>query len=348
MRIEKALKSKLPNVDMGNLSFGTVFSDHMFVCKYQNGTWLDPKIIPYQSISFDPSTSVFHYGQAVFEGMKAYKDVKNKIWLFRPYENFNRINKSSERLQIPKFPKEFFFNGLHELLKIDAQWIQPGVGNSLYIRPFVFASQAGVQASPSLEYTFLIICCPVKSYYGGEVNLLIEEDFSRAAEGGVGFAKTAGNYAAQFYPTALAQKKGYQQIIWTDAKSHNYLEESGTMNIFFKINDKLITAPTNDRILDGITRKSVIQIANDLGIDVEIRPVKVSEIIEAAENKSLKEVFGSGTAVVVSPIKSFGYRGKNYKLPKVDKPLAANLKEKITAIQYNLIDDPYGWRHAVV
>ena len=327
MRIERALKSKLPNVDMENLSFGTVFSDHMFFCKYQNGSWLDPKIIPYQSISFDPSTSVFHYGQAVFEGMKAYKDVKNKIWLFVHMKTLTESISLQRDFKSQNFLKSFF-NGLHELLKIDAEWIQPGVGNSLYIRPFVFASQAGVQASPSLEYTFLIICCPVKSYYGGEVNLLIEEDFSRAAEGGVGFAKTAGNYAAQFYPTALAQKKGYQQIIWTDAKSHNYLEESGTMNIFFKINDKLITAPTNDRILDGITRKSVIQIANDLGIDVEIRPVKVSEIIEAAENKSLKEVFGSGTAVVVSSIKSFGYRGKNYKLPKVVNPLAANLKEK--------------------
>ena len=348
MKIEKAISSKLPKVDLENLSFGTVFTDHMFICKYKSNSWQEPQIIPYQSISFEPSTSVFHYGQAVFEGMKAYKDDQNKIWLFRPLENFNRINRSSERLQIPKFPEPFFFNGLNELLKIDADWIQTGIGNSLYVRPFVFASQAGVQASPSVEYTFLIICCPVKSYYGGEVNILIEENFSRAADGGVGFAKAAGNYAAQFYPTALAQKKGYQQIIWTDAKSHNYLEEAGTMNIFFKINDKLITAPTNDRILDGITRKSVIQIANDLGIDVEVRPVSVSEIIKAAENKSLKEMFGSGTAVVVSPIKSFGYRGKKFELPKINNSLANILKEKITSIQYNLSEDRYNWRHAVV
>ena len=348
MKIEKVLASKLPNVDLENLSFGTVFTDHMFMCKYIKDSWQEPEIMPYQSISFEPSTSVFHYGQAVFEGMKAYKDNQNKIWLFRPSENYNRINRSSERLQIPKFPKEFFFNGLNELLKIDSDWIQTGIGNSLYVRPFVFASQAGVQASPSVEYTFIIICCPVKSYYGGEVNILIEENFSRAADGGVGYAKAAGNYAAQFYPTSLAQKKGYQQIIWTDAKSHNYLEEAGTMNIFFKINDKLITAPTNDRILDGITRKSVIQIAKDLGIDVEVRPITVSEIIDAAENKSLEEMFGSGTAVVVSPIKSFGYRNKNFKLPEINNSLATTLKEKITSIQYNLSTDPYDWRYAVV
>ena len=348
MKIEKVLASKLPNVDLENLSFGTVFTDHMFICKYISDSWQEPEIMPYQSISFEPSTSVFHYGQAVFEGMKAYKDNQNKIWLFRPLENYNRINRSSERLKIPKFPEELFFNGLKELLKIDSDWIQKGIGNSLYVRPFVFASQAGVQASPSEEYTFIIICCPVKSYYGGEVNILIEENFSRAADGGVGFAKAAGNYAAQFYPTSLAQQKGYQQIIWTDAKSHKFLEEAGTMIIFFKINDKLITAPTNDRILDGITRKSVIQIAKDLGIDVEVRPVTVSEIIDAAENKSLEEMFGSGTAVVVSPIKSFGYRKKNFKLPEINNSLANTLKEKITSIQYNLSTDPYGWRHPIV
>lgn len=347
MKVNKALGSKLSSVDFKKLSFGTVFSDHMFICKYNKNNWQEPEISPYQELSFDPSTSVFHYGQSVFEGMKAYKDDRDKIWLFRPLENFNRINKSSARLQIPQFPKEYFFDGLNELLKIDSEWIKRGVGNSLYVRPFVFASQAGVQASPAIEYTFLIICCPVKSYYGGEVNILIEENFSRAADGGVGFAKAAGNYAAQFYPTSLAIKKGYEQIIWTDASSHEYLEEAGTMNIFFRINDKLITAPTSDRILDGVTRKSAIQIAKDFGIDVEVRPIKVSEIIEAAENKILKEMFGSGTAVVVSPIKSFGYRGMNYKLPLIKNSLASSIKNKITEIQYNLCDDPYGWRYEV-
>ena len=347
MKIEKTSASKLNHVDFENLSFGSVFTDHMFVCNYKEGQWQTPEVLPYQPLSFEPSMSVLHYGQAVFEGMKAYKDEGGKVWLFRPDENFKRINRSSVRLQIPKFPKEYFFEGLKTLLKIDNDWIKPGFGNSLYIRPFVFSSQAGVQASPAKEYMFIIICCPVKAYYGGEVNVLIAEENSRAADGGIGFTKAAGNYAAQFYPTALAQEQGYQQIVWTDAKSHEYLEEAGTMNIFFRIGDKLLTAPTNDRILDGVTRKSVIQIAEDAGIEVEVRPIKISEIVAASKNNSLKEMFGSGTAVVINPIKSFGYQGVNYKLPEVAHPIASKLKEQIMSIQYNLTSDPHGWRFEV-
>ena len=347
MKIEKTSASKLNHVDFENLSFGSVFTDHMFVCNYKEGQWQTPEVLPYQPISFEPSMSVLHYGQAVFEGMKAYKDEGGKVWLFRPDENFKRINRSSVRLQIPKFPKEYFFEGLKTLLKIDNDWIKPGFGNSLYIRPFVFSSQAGVQASPAKEYMFIIICCPVKAYYGGEVNVLIAEEYSRAADGGIGFTKAAGNYAAQFYPTALAQEQGYQQIVWTDAKSHEYLEEAGTMNIFFRIGDKLLTAPTNDRILDGVTRKSVIQIAEDTGIEVDVRPIKISEIVAASKNNSLKEMFGSGTAVVINPIKSFGYQGVNYKLPEVAHPIASKLKEQIMSIQYNLTSDPHGWRFEV-
>lgn len=347
MKIEKTSASKLNHVDFENLSFGSVFTDHMFVCNYKEGQWQTPEVLPYQPISFEPSMSVLHYGQAVFEGMKAYKDEGGKVWLFRPDENFKRINRSSVRLQIPKFPKEYFFEGLKTLLKIDNDWIKPGFGNSLYIRPFVFSSQAGVQASPAKEYMFIIICCPVKAYYGGEVNVLIAEEYSRAADGGIGFTKAAGNYAAQFYPTALAQEQGYQQIVWTDAKSHEYLEEAGTMNIFFRIGDKLLTAPTNDRILDGVTRKSVIQIAKDAGIEVDVRPIKISEIVAASKNNSLKEMFGSGTAVVINPIKSFGYQGVNYKLPEVAHPIASKLKEQIMSIQYNLTSDPHGWRFEV-
>ena len=347
MKIEKTSASKLNHVDFENLSFGSVFTDHMFVCNYKEGQWRTPEVLPYQPLSFEPSMSVLHYGQAVFEGMKAYKDEGGKVWLFRPDENFKRINLSSVRLQIPKFPKEYFFEGLKALLKIDNDWIKPGFGNSLYIRPFVFSSQAGVQASPAKEYMFIIICCPVKAYYGGEVNVLIAEEYSRAADGGIGFTKAAGNYAAQFYPTALAQEQGYQQIVWTDAKSHEYLEEAGTMNIFFRIGDKLLTAPTNDRILDGVTRKSVIQIAKDAGIEVDVRPIKISEIVAASKNNSLKEMFGSGTAVVINPIKSFGYQGVNYKLPEVAHPIASKLKEQIMSIQYNLTSDPHGWRFEV-
>ena len=251
-----AQKSKISNIDFDNLNFGEIFTDHMFVCDFINGKWSTPEILPYQSIQLDPSTSVFHYGQAVFEGMKAYKDDEDRVWLFRPDQNFERINKSSKRLSIPEFPKEYFFEGLEKLLAIDKDWIRKGVGNSLYIRPFVFASQAGVQATASNAYKFIIICSPVASYYAsGDVYVQVAEKYSRAASGGVGYAKAAGNYAAQFYPTSLALKEGYQQIIWTDANNHEFLEEAGTMNIFFRINDNLITTPISDRILDGVTRK---------------------------------------------------------------------------------------------
>ena len=348
MEIINSKKSKLKNVDFNNLSFGTFFSDHMFMCKYSNGSWKNPKILPYGSISLDPSISSLHYGQAVFEGMKAYKDSKGKVWLFRPEENFERMNKSSLRLNIPELPKDLFFKGLTNLLRIDSEWIKPGIGNSLYIRPFIFASSPNLQAAPSEEYMFFIICCPVKSYgYKGRVDVLISEKYSRAANGGVGYAKAAGNYAAQFYPTSLAEKEGCNQIIWTDANNHEYLEEAGTMNVFFRINDTLITSPLNDRILDGITRKSTIQLADSLKIKTEVRPIKVEEIISSHKKGELKEIFGAGTAVVICPISSFKVNDKKYEISQVENSFADILKEKITSIQYNLIDDPFGWRFPV-
>ena len=348
MKITAAQESKINTVDFDNLKFGEIFTDHMFVCDYADGKWKTPEILPYQPIQMDPSSSVFHYGQAVFEGMKAYKDNADGVWLFRPDQNFNRINKSSERLSMPAFPEKFFFEGLEKLLNLDKEWIKKGTGNSLYVRPFVFASQAGVQATASNAYKFMIICSPVSSYYsGGEVHVQVAEKFSRAASGGVGFAKAAGNYAAQFYPTSLALKEGFQQIIWTDASTHEYLEEAGTMNIFFRINDTLITTPTSDRILDGVTRKSILQLAEHLGIKTEVRPVTIHELISSKENGSLKEIFGAGTAVVVSPIKGFGYQNKRYILDDLANSYASLLKEQIVDIQRNAIEDPFGWRHEV-
>ena len=348
MKITAAQESKINTVDFDNLEFGEIFTDHMFVCDYADGKWKTPEILPYQPIQMDPSSSVFHYGQAVFEGMKAYKDDADGVWLFRPDQNFNRINKSSERLSMPAFPEKFFFEGLEKLLNLDKEWIKKGTGNSLYVRPFVFASQEGVQATASNAYKFMIICSPVSSYYsGGEVHVQVAEKFSRAASGGVGFAKAAGNYAAQFYPTSLALEEGFQQIIWTDASTHEYLEEAGTMNIFFRINDTLITTPTSDRILDGVTRKSILQLAEHLGIKTEVRPVTIHELISSKENGSLKEIFGAGTAVVVSPIKGFGYQNKRYILDDLGNSYASLLKEQIVDIQRNAIEDPFGWRHEV-
>lgn len=345
--IVKTNASKIDKVDFDNLIFGRTFSDHMFLCDYIDGKWQQPKITPYGPMSIEPSARVFHYGQAVFEGMKAYKDDDGNVFLFRPEENFIRINKSAARLAIPEFPKEFFFEGLTTLLKMDSQWIKPGKGNSLYLRPFVIATEPAISASPASTYRFMIICSPAKAYYTGGVRVLFAEKYSRSANGGVGFAKAAGNYAAQFYPTSLAQAKGFQQIIWTDANSHEYLEEAGTMNIFFRINDTLITAPTSDRILDGVTRKSVIQLAKDSDVTVEVRPVSVNEIKEAAKIGSLKEIFGAGTAAVISPISAFEHGGDIFELQLKPDSYASLFKEKMLKIQHNLAVDPYGWRYKV-
>ena len=343
MKIEKIKESRINTVDFKNLDFGGVFTDHMYSCDFIDGKWINSEITPYKPITVSPASRVFHYGQACFEGMKAFKDNNDKTWLFRPIDNYERITKSSKRLAMPEFPKDLFFNALHNLLKIDADWIKPGLGNSLYIRPFIFASEGTINATEAKEYKFMIICAPASSYYSGEVRVKIEKSFSRAAKGGVGYAKAAGNYAAQFYPTILAKSEGYQQIIWTDSSTHEYIEEAGTMNLFFRIGDKLITAPTSDSILDGITRKSLIQIARDENIDIEIRPLLVSELIDAANNGSLFEIFGSGTAVVVLPILGFGYENNKYELPIKENSWANLLKNKLNNIQYNLSKDPYGW-----
>ncbi len=347
MKITKRETSKIDEVDFNNLAFGSVFTDHMFFCDYVDGKWQEPQIAPYGPMSIDPSAKVFHYGQAVFEGMKAFKDDDGKTWLFRPEENWERINKSSTRLAIPEFPKNYFFEGLETLLKLDDAWIKSGDGNSLYIRPFVIATQSGVSASPSDNYRFMIICAPAQAYYSGEVSVLFAEKYSRAADGGVGYAKAAGNYASQFYPTNLAKEEGYQQIVWTDASTHQYLEEAGTMNVFFRVGDTLITAPNNDRILDGVTRKSIIQLAKDRDITVEVRRVSVSEIVTAAQSGQLKEIFGAGTAAVVVPFKSFGYQGKDYDLPHQEKGYASQFKKALKDIQYNRANDPYGWRYEI-
>lgn len=341
--IKKASTSKLNEVDFENLSFGSVFTDHLLECDYTNGQWQKPVIKPYAPFLLDPSARVFHYGQAIFEGMKAYKDDDDSLWLFRPDENFKRFNNSAARMAMPEVPEEVFIEGLNQLLQLDEAWVKKGKGNTLYIRPFMIATGTGVIASPSSDYKFMIILSPAKSYYSGEVKVLIAEHYSRAANGGIGAAKAAGNYGAQFYPTSLANKEGFQQVIWTDDATHTKLEEAGTMNVFFRINDTLLTAPVSERILDGVTRKSLIAIAEKEGIDVQIRPVIVSELVEASKNGTLKEIFGAGTAAVVNPIVGFSYQDVYYELPKTEDSMALKLKDNLTNIQHKLAEDSFGW-----
>lgn len=345
--VQKTSASRINDVNFNSLQFGSVFSDHMFSCDFKDGKWQDPVVEPFGPLTISPAAKVFHYGQAVFEGMKAYKDEEGGIFMFRPDQNFQRINKSAKRMAIPEFPKELFFGALHELLQLDSEWIKPGLGNSLYIRPFVIATQAGVSASPSNEYKFMILLSPAQAYYSGDLKVVFSEHYSRAADGGVGFAKAAGNYGAQFYPTNLAREKGFHQVIWTDSHTHEYLEEAGTMNIFFRINDTLLTAPTSDRILDGITRKSVLKLAEHFNIPTEVRRIKVSEIKEAHKNGSLKEIFGAGTAAVISPISTFGHDEKTFDLPVLENSYASQFKSKLMGIQYNQSEDPFGWRYKV-
>ncbi|MCL9808605.1 branched-chain amino acid aminotransferase [Flavobacterium luminosum] len=339
----KANTSKINEVDFENLTFGNVFTDYMLVCDFKNGAWEKPVIKPYEPFTLDPSAKVFHYGQAIFEGMKAYKDENDDVWMFRPYENFSRFNKSAVRLCMPEVPEYVFIDGLKELINLEKSWVKKGKGNSLYIRPFMIAIGSGVIAQPSTQYRFCVILSPAKSYYSGDVKVLIADYYSRAANGGIGAAKAAGNYSGQFYPTKLANEQGFQQVIWTDDATHTKLEEAGTMNVFFRINDTLYTAPTSDRILDGVTRKSLIDLAKREGIAVEVRSVLVDELVEAAKNGSLKEIFGAGTAAVVSPISGFQYKDEYIELPKIENSFSAHLKEKMTNIQYKIEEDTFGW-----
>lgn len=345
IRITKAATSKIATFDFENLKFGAKFTDHMLVCEYKNNAWQQVEIKPYAPLELDPSARIFHYGQAIFEGMKAYKDEKDEVWMFRPDQNFERFNKSAVRLAMPEIDENRFIGGLKALLNVEKDWVRKGQGNSLYIRPFMIATESGVIASPSNEFLFCILLSPAKSYYSGKIKVQIADYYSRAANGGIGAAKAAGNYSAQFYPTKLAQEAGYNQVIWTDDATHTKLEEAGTMNVFFRIEDTLYTAPTSDRILDGVTRKSLIALAKHEGYKVEERPVLVEEIIQAAEKGTLKEIFGAGTAAVINQIEGFAYQENYYTLPEMkdEDSYALDLKDKLTKIQNKLAEDVFGW-----
>lgn len=344
IKITRIERSRLPQTDLSDIKFGTIFTDHMFVADFRDGKWQAPEIVPYGPMPMEPAAKVFHYGQAVFEGMKAYKDEHGDVFLFRPEMNLHRINRSAWRLAMPEIPEDYFMEGLKALVDIDRDWIPSEYGASLYLRPVYFAIDNEIAASVSQAYRFIIIASPAKSYYTGEVKVKIEERFSRACNGGVGFAKAAGNYAAQFLATERAKKEGYKQIIWTDSKTHEFVEEAGTMNLFFRIGDTLITAPTSDRILHGVTRDSIIRLARYHKMPVEVRRLTVDEVMDAARADQLKEIFGSGTAATVLPIKGIGYREEYYELVPPENSYANLLKQMLMDIQYNRVPDPFGWR----
>lgn len=346
LKVTRATSSNINRIDFQNLVFGQYPTDHMLVCKHKDGQWQTPEITPYSDFQLSPATHALHYGQTVFEGLKAYKDTNGKVWLFRPEENAKRLNESAKRLGIPTVPENLFLDGLHTLIDLDRDWVPPIKGASLYIRPFIFSSSAQIQASSSREYIFCTICMPTGSYYDSALKVCVEITFSRAARGGVGFAKAGGNYGAQFYPTNQAIEKGYDQIIWTDSHEHSYIEESGTMNIFIRRENALITPPLSDTILSGVTRKSIIQIAKDQGIETQEKPIKAVDLIRDIKEKKITEFFGTGTAVVIQKIQGVGYEGTYAPLENIDpsESYATLLKDKLLQIQYNESFDPYGWR----
>jgi branched-chain amino acid aminotransferase len=337
-------KSRIDEVDFNNLAFGRSFADHMLVAEYANGAWQSMTIQPYGPLSYQPAMMSIHYGQSIFEGMKGYRSAKGDVLVFRPEENFKRFNKSAVRMCMPEIPEEIFLGGLKKLLEIDNAWVPNKEGCSLYIRPFMFATDEYVGVSPSTTYKFIIFNCPVGSYYSKPLKVRVETEYIRAAKGGVGFAKNAGNYGGSLFATQKAMQAGYDQIIWTDAATHQYVEEAGTMNLMFMVGGSLVTAPTGDTILDGVTRKSVIQIAKDWGIDVQERQLSVKELVSGILDGSVTEAFGAGTAAVIAPIQTIGFEGKDYELPaRKDGDFSAKVFTEINQIRLGEIPDTRHW-----
>ncbi|QNF33688.1 branched-chain amino acid aminotransferase [Adhaeribacter swui] len=333
IQIQKTANSRLSAVDFNNLDFGAVFSDHMLVIDYANGEWQTPTIVPFGNFSLSPANPALHYGQAIFEGLKAYKNEQGDISIFRPLANLERLNLSAERLCMPTLPEELYMQGLTELLRLDADWIPAVAGSALYIRPFMFATGEFLGVRPATEYRFAIITCPVNAYYSAPLRVKVEETYVRSVEGGFGFSKAAGNYAGSLLPAQKALEAGYHQLLWTDGKTHEYFEESGTMNLMFVINGTLVTPALSTSILAGITRDSILQLAKDQGIPVEERKVSVAEVMDAINQGTLQEAFGCGTAAVVSQIVTIGYQGQDFDLPPVSErkysPLLAQLLDDI-------------------
>ena len=343
MKIELTQQSRRSSIDFSNLPFGKHMSDHMLVCHFKDGQWLEPEIRPYGQLEFSYGLHALHYGQSAFEGMKAYRKDDGAISMFRPLDNFARLNKSAERLMMPQIPEEIFMGGLKKLLEIDADWVPNAEDHSLYIRPFLFASSEFIAARQSDDYTFCIITCPVGPYYSGSVKVKIEQEYTRATGGGIGYTKAAGNYGGSFYPTAQAIKEGYNQVIWTDHKEHKYIEESGTMNLMLLIDGTFLTPPLTDRILAGVTRRSIIQLVKDQGWPIEERAISVEEIVAAAREGRLQEAFGMGTAAVVSQIDTIGYNGENFTIPVLADGKAMEIKRLLNDIRLGRSEDSYGW-----
>ena len=347
IQLARTPKSRLSQVDFNNLQFGQILSDHMLVAEYADGQWKEVSIVPYGDISISPSTSALHYGQSIFEGIKAYKFADGTVSIFRPDKNHERFNKSAVRLNMPEVPEEIFMGGLKALINLDRDWVPATPGASLYVRPFMFGTEAALGVHPSLSYKFIIITGPVGAYYNKPLRLKVETQFTRAAEGGVGFSKNAGNYALSLYPTRLAQEEGFDQLMWTDAQEHKYIEEAGTANLMIRVGDTIIT-PSGDTKLHGVTRRSIVEVARHWGYQAEERKVSVKELIDGIKDGTVTEAFAAGTAATLTPITEIGYEGEIYTLPDpASREFSNKILQYLNDMRYGRIADEFGWNFIV-
>lgn len=348
IKVRKTLHSRIREVDWDHLEFGQHSTDHMLVCDYKQGHWQTPEIIPFGDFSLPPTTVAFHYGQTIFEGLKAFRMDDGRVHIFRPQKHYERMVRSAERLCMPMVSKELFLEGLHQFVEIDQEWVPGQAGCALYLRPFIIATDTRLRAHASETYRFAIVASPSGPYYQQTMRIKVEREFVRAPKGGTGYAKCGGNYGGAFYPTKRANEQGYAQVIWTDSKENQFIEEAGTMNIMFVIDGILVTPPLSDSILDGITRDSLITLARDAGIPVEERPVSVDELKKAFAGKTIREAFGVGTAAVIAPIGTIGIDGIDYDLPAPGKQnIASSIKSLLEDIRYGRKLDNHGWNNFI-
>ncbi|MDO6433735.1 branched-chain amino acid aminotransferase [Flavitalea sp. BT771] len=346
--VQRVSETRLPEVDWDDLEFGKYFTDHMLICDYADGDWSDAQIIPFGDLRLSPVALALHYGQTIFEGMKAFGMEDGAVNIFRPYKHHERLSLSAERLCMPVVPQEIFIEGLRRLVELDKAWVPAAAGSALYIRPFMIATEARLRVKVSGAYRFVIVATPVGSYFQQPVRVKVERDFVRAARGGTGYAKCGGNYGASMYPTQRAREEGYDQVLWTDGKEHRFIEESGAMNVFFVVDGVLITPPLSDSILDGVTRDSLLKLAVRDGIPVAERPVDVEELKAAFAGGRISEAFGSGTAAVISPIGVIGIDDKDYVLPAAEEPgVGSRLKAALENIRYGKANDTEDWNFLV-
>lgn len=344
IHVEKVQESRVKSVDWVNLPFGKIFSDHMFVSDYKDGAWTNDRIVPFGPFTMHPASMVLHYGQAIFEGMKASKLSDGTPALLTPIEHAKRINASARRLLMAEFPEDRFVEAVSQLVSLDRDWIPPAEGSALYLRPYMFSTDEFIGVRPSETYRFCIFTAPVGPYYAKPVRLVVEQEFVRAVPGGTGEAKAAGNYAASLLPAHLAQKKGFDQVVWMGGPNMTQIQEVGTMNIFFVIDGEVITPATDGAILKGITRKNFITILRDQGYTVTERVIEIDEVVEAHEAGKLEEMFGAGTAAVVSHVAELQYKDKLMVLPEVaDRKIGPMLKRYIDGLRSGKVEDKFGW-----